>query len=93
MPQIVPSAVSLASSPRDGDNQPENFRSGKQSIYPEGADVSHSGFNIAKIDSIGIVHPETFWWHQTSGKAEEGALSEVRPVTSDSGFCAPAEVR
>ena len=42
-----------------------------------------SGVNIANIDNLGNVHPDTFWWHYTLGNVKERAFSEIWPDTSD----------
>jgi heme d1 biosynthesis radical SAM protein NirJ len=42
-----------------------------------------SGVNIANIDNVGNVHPDTFWWHYTLGNVRERPFSEIWPDTSD----------
>ncbi len=42
-----------------------------------------SGVNIANIDNLGVVHPDTFWWHYSLGNVRERALSEIWQDTSD----------
>ena len=42
-----------------------------------------SGVNIANIDNLGNVHPDTFWWHYTLGNVRERPFSEIWPDTSD----------
>ncbi len=42
-----------------------------------------SGVNIANIDNLGNVHPDTFWWHYSLGNVRERAFSEIWPDTSD----------
>jgi heme d1 biosynthesis radical SAM protein NirJ len=42
-----------------------------------------SGVNIANIDNLGNVHPDTFWWHYTLGNVRERSFSEIWPDTSD----------
>ena len=43
-----------------------------------------SGVNIANIDNLGNVHPDTMWWHYTLGNVRErlfsatGAISRTR---------------
>jgi heme d1 biosynthesis radical SAM protein NirJ len=42
-----------------------------------------SGVNIANIDNVGDVHPDTFWWHYTLGNVRERPFSEIWRDTSD----------
>jgi len=42
-----------------------------------------SGVNVANIDNLGNVHPDTFWWHYNLGNVRERAFSEIWPDTSD----------
>ena len=42
-----------------------------------------SGVNIANIDNLGNVHPDTMWWHYTLGNVKERAFSEIWRDTSD----------
>ena len=42
-----------------------------------------SGVNVANIDNLGNVHPDTFWWHYTIGNVKERPFSEIWPDTSD----------
>ena len=42
-----------------------------------------SGVNVANIDNLGNVHPDTFWWHYTLGNVRERAFSDIWPDTSD----------
>ena len=42
-----------------------------------------SGVNIANIDNLGNVHPDTFWWHYSLGNVRERPFSEIWPDTSD----------
>ncbi len=42
-----------------------------------------SGVNIANIDNLGNVHPDTFWWHYSLGNVKERAFSQIWPDTSD----------
>lgn len=36
-----------------------------------------SGVNIANIDNLGNVHPDTMWWHYTLGNVRERPFSEI----------------
>lgn len=42
-----------------------------------------SGVNVANIDNLGNVHPDTFWWHYSLGNVRERPFSEIWPDTSD----------
>jgi heme d1 biosynthesis radical SAM protein NirJ len=42
-----------------------------------------SGVNIANIDNLGHVHPDTMWWHYTLGNVKERPFSAIWPDTSD----------
>jgi heme d1 biosynthesis radical SAM protein NirJ len=61
--------------------------------YPEQAEMiadrlrrwggNSSGINIANIDNLGNVHPDTMWWHHTLGNVRERRFSEIWQDTSD----------
>jgi heme d1 biosynthesis radical SAM protein NirJ len=61
--------------------------------YPEKADHiaaklrqwggNSSGVNIANIDNLGEVHPDTFWWHYDLGNVRQRPFSEIWQDTSD----------
>jgi len=36
-----------------------------------------SGVNIANIDNLGVVHPDTFWWHYPLGNVRERPFSAI----------------
>jgi len=42
-----------------------------------------SGVNIANIDNLGEVHPDTFWWHYKLGNVRQRPFSEIWMDTSD----------
>ncbi len=42
-----------------------------------------SGVNIANIDNLGNVHPDTFWWHYSLGNVRKRPFSQIWPDTSD----------
>ena len=42
-----------------------------------------SGVNVANIDNLGNVHPDTMWWHHTLGNVKERPFSAIWPDTSD----------
>ncbi len=42
-----------------------------------------SGVNIANIDNLGNVHPDTFWWHHDLGNVRERPFSEIWSDSSE----------
>jgi len=42
-----------------------------------------SGVNVANIDNLGNVHPDTMWWHHTLGNVRERPFGEIWMDTSD----------
>ena len=42
-----------------------------------------SGVNVANIDNLGNVHPDTFWWHYELGNVKERPFSEIWLDTGD----------
>lgn len=36
-----------------------------------------SGINVANIDNLGEVHPDTFWWHYPLGNVRDRPFSEI----------------
>jgi heme d1 biosynthesis radical SAM protein NirJ len=42
-----------------------------------------SGVNIANIDNLGNVHPDTFWWNYSLGNVKERPFSEIWLDTRD----------
>ncbi len=42
-----------------------------------------SGVNVANIDNLGNVHPDTFWWHYNLGNVKNRAFSKIWQDTSD----------
>ena len=42
-----------------------------------------SGINVANIDNLGNVHPDTFWWHHTLGNVRERPFSKIWADLSD----------
>jgi len=42
-----------------------------------------SGVNVANIDNLGNVHPDTMWWHHTLGNVRQRPFSEIWADTSD----------
>jgi len=42
-----------------------------------------SGVNVANIDNLGHVHPDTFWWHYDLGSVRKRPFSEIWQDVSD----------
>ena len=42
-----------------------------------------SGVNVANIDNLGNVHPDTFWWHYSLGNVRTRPFSQIWRDTSD----------
>ena len=42
-----------------------------------------SGVNVANIDNLGNVHPDTMWWNYTLGNVRERPFSDIWTDTSD----------
>jgi Fe-coproporphyrin III synthase len=42
-----------------------------------------SGVNVANIDNLGVVHPDTMWWHHSLGSVRERPFSQIWMDTSD----------
>lgn len=42
-----------------------------------------SGVNVANIDNLGDVHPDTMWWHYSLGNVRQRRFSEIWRDTSD----------
>lgn len=42
-----------------------------------------SGVNVANIDNLGNVHPDTFWWHYSLGNVRQRPFSEIWRDVSD----------
>jgi Fe-coproporphyrin III synthase len=42
-----------------------------------------SGVNVANIDNLGNVHPDTMWWHHTLGNVRERPFSAIWSDTSE----------
>ena len=42
-----------------------------------------SGVNVANIDNLGQVHPDTMWWHHTFGNVRERPFSLIWSDTSE----------
>jgi heme d1 biosynthesis radical SAM protein NirJ len=42
-----------------------------------------SGVNVANIDNMGDIHPDTFWWHHNLGNVRQRPFSEIWQDTND----------
>ena len=42
-----------------------------------------SGVNVANIDNLGNVHPDTMWWHYTIGNVRQRSFADIWTDTSD----------
>lgn len=42
-----------------------------------------SGVNVANIDNLGHVHPDTFWWNYSLGNVKDRAFSDIWGDVSD----------
>ena len=42
-----------------------------------------SGVNVANIDNLGNVHPDTFWWHYSLGNVKQRPFSQIWQDVSD----------
>lgn len=42
-----------------------------------------SGVNVANIDNLGQVHPDTMWWHHTIGDVRQRPFSQIWSDTSE----------
>jgi radical SAM protein with 4Fe4S-binding SPASM domain len=42
-----------------------------------------SGVNVANIDNLGRVHPDTMWWHHTLGDVRQRPFAEIWADVSD----------
>jgi Fe-coproporphyrin III synthase len=42
-----------------------------------------SGVNVANIDNLGVVHPDTMWWHYPLGSVRERPFSQIWMDTRD----------
>jgi heme d1 biosynthesis radical SAM protein NirJ len=62
-------------------HKPEQYQHMKQVLTGWGGNAS--GVNIANIDNLGNVHPDTFWWHYNLGNVKQRPFSEIWPDTSD----------
>ncbi|MDZ7685493.1 MAG: heme d1 biosynthesis radical SAM protein NirJ [Gammaproteobacteria bacterium] len=56
-------------------NVPDQVDALRQRLENWGGNAS--GVNVANIDNLGDVHPDTFWWHHTLGNVRERPFSEI----------------
>ena len=62
-------------------NLPQRYDYLRQRLVQWGGNAS--GVNIANIDNLGNVHPDTFWWNYTLGNVRERPFPEIWNDTSD----------
>ena len=62
-------------------NYPEQTEHIKAKLEQWGGNAS--GVNVANIDNLGNVHPDTFWWHYGLGNVKDRLFSEIWQDTSD----------
>ncbi len=62
-------------------NHPEMVEHIKTKLQQWGG--NSSGVNIANIDNLGDVHPDTYWWHYSLGNVKQRLFSEIWNDTSD----------
>jgi len=62
-------------------NFPERYEHIRQKLLQWGG--NSSGINIANIDNLGNVHPDTMWWDYNLGNVKERPFSEIWMDTSD----------
>ncbi|MBE9562302.1 MAG: heme d1 biosynthesis radical SAM protein NirJ [Proteobacteria bacterium] len=60
---------------------PEQVKHLQQKLIQWGG--NSSGVNVANIDNLGHVHPDTFWWHYSLGNVKQRAFSEIWADTSN----------
>ena len=62
-------------------NVPERYEYMRKRLSQWGG--NSSGVNIANIDNLGNVHPDTFWWNYNLGNVKERPFSDIWMDTSD----------
>jgi heme d1 biosynthesis radical SAM protein NirJ len=62
-------------------HRPQQFEHMRQKLAQWGG--NSSGVNIANIDNLGNVHPDTFWWHYDLGNVRQRPFSDIWQDTSD----------
>ncbi len=63
------------------ENMPERLEEVRAALTRWGG--NSSGVNIANIDNLGNVHPDTMWWHYSLGNVRERPFSEIWSDTTD----------
>ncbi|MEE8366192.1 MAG: heme d1 biosynthesis radical SAM protein NirJ [Gammaproteobacteria bacterium] len=64
-----------------GRHLPEHVKALRRQLLRWGGNAS--GVNIANIDNLGKVHPDTMWWDYSIGSVKERPFSEIWQDTSD----------
>ncbi|MDC9729007.1 MAG: heme d1 biosynthesis radical SAM protein NirJ [Methyloprofundus sp.] len=62
-------------------NYPDSYEHIKTKLEQWGGNAS--GVNVANIDNLGHVHPDTFWWQHSLGNVKDRPFSEIWLDTSD----------
>lgn len=62
-------------------NMPERYDYMRKRLSAWGG--NSSGVNIANIDNLGNVHPDTFWWNYNLGNVKERPFSQIWNDRSD----------
>lgn len=60
---------------------PESAAQMREKLVQWGGNAS--GVNVANIDNVGEVHPDTMWWHYNLGNVKERKFSDIWADTSD----------
>ncbi|NOZ11847.1 MAG: heme d1 biosynthesis radical SAM protein NirJ [Gammaproteobacteria bacterium] len=63
------------------DRFPDSLKRMRAKLIQWGGNAS--GVNIANIDNLGNIHPDTFWWDYPLGNVREQRFSDVWQDTSD----------
>ncbi len=64
-----------------GRHAPQSLAHLRQTLVQWGG--NSSGVNVANIDNLGNVHPDTMWWHYNLGNVKERPFSEIWSDTGD----------
>lgn len=62
-------------------NYPKQVEHIKAKLQQWGGNAS--GVNVANIDNLGNVHPDTFWWNYNLGNVKDRAFSDIWQDTSE----------
>mgnify|MGYP001765922074 CR=1 FL=1 len=65
-------------------NHPERAEHLRKALVAWGGNAS--GVNVANIDNLGQVHPDTMWWHHTLGNVKDRPFSDIWTDLSDPVF-------